>query len=61
MNGRIADEDKAVVESTGQDPVPFAGQERSVASDRATLQFRRYYDQDLRVRDTADGRRDAAN
>jgi len=43
MNGRIADEDQAVVESSGPDEVPPAGDERSVGSDRATLQFRRYY------------------
>lgn len=43
MNGRIADEDQAVVESSGAAPVPPANQEHSVASDRATLQFRRYY------------------
>lgn len=48
MNGRIADEDKAVVESSGPTEVPPAGQEHSVASDRATLQFRRYYDRHLR-------------
>jgi phenylpropionate dioxygenase-like ring-hydroxylating dioxygenase large terminal subunit len=43
MNGRIADEDKAVVESSGPDESPPAGDERSVATDRATLQFRKYY------------------
>ena len=48
MNGRIADEDKAVVESSGPDEVPPAGEEHSVGSDRATLQFRRYYDRTLR-------------
>jgi phenylpropionate dioxygenase-like ring-hydroxylating dioxygenase large terminal subunit len=50
MNGRIADEDRAVVESSGPDEVPRAGEERSVGSDRATLQFRRYYDSVLRGR-----------
>jgi len=48
MNGRIADEDQAVVESSGPLEVPLAGQEHSVGSDRATLQFRRYYDSQLR-------------
>jgi phenylpropionate dioxygenase-like ring-hydroxylating dioxygenase large terminal subunit len=47
MNGRIADEDKAVVESAGCDPVPPAGAERSVETDRATLQFRKYYFDEL--------------
>ena len=50
MNGRIADEDRAVVESSGPNEVPRAGQEHSVGSDRATLQFRRYYDAVLRGR-----------
>lgn len=50
MNGRIADEDRAVVESSGPYEVPPAGQERSVGTDRATLQFRRYYDSVLRGR-----------
>lgn len=48
MNGRIADEDQAVVESSGPDECPPAGQEHSVATDRATLQFRRYYHTVLR-------------
>jgi phenylpropionate dioxygenase-like ring-hydroxylating dioxygenase large terminal subunit len=48
MNGRIADEDQAVVESSGPLETPPAGQEHSVGSDRATLQFRRYYDSQLR-------------
>ena len=48
INGRIADEDKAVVESSGPQEVPPAARERSVGSDRATLQFRRYYDSQLR-------------
>ena len=43
MNGYIADQDRAVVESSPDGPVPPAGQERSVATDRATLQFRKYY------------------
>lgn len=48
MNGRIADEDKVVVESAGCEEVPPAGEEHSVATDRATLQFRKYYYQVLR-------------
>lgn len=48
MNARIADEDKVVVESTGSEEVPPAGDEHSVATDRATLQFRKYYYQTLR-------------
>lgn len=52
-NGRIADEDRAVVESSGPDEVPPLGQEPSVATDRATLQFRRYYDMTLRGRSAA--------
>lgn len=47
MNRRIADEDKQVVESTGMTEVPPAAAERSVASDRATLQFRKYYYEEL--------------
>ncbi|MBL8771388.1 MAG: aromatic ring-hydroxylating dioxygenase subunit alpha [Phenylobacterium sp.] len=43
MNGRIVDEDQAVVESSGPEECPPAAEERSVATDRATLQFRRYY------------------
>lgn len=48
MNARISQEDRAVVESIGPDEVPPAREERSVATDRATLQFRRYYDRELR-------------
>ncbi|HWA61990.1 MAG TPA: aromatic ring-hydroxylating dioxygenase subunit alpha [Caulobacteraceae bacterium] len=43
MNGRIADEDRKVVESSGPQEVPPAASERSVGTDQATLQFRRYY------------------
>lgn len=43
QNGYIAGEDKAVVESTGPTEVPPAGTEVSVATDAATLQFRKYY------------------
>lgn len=49
MNGKIADEDRAVVESSGPSEIPMAGQEHSVATDRATLQFRRYYHAVLKV------------
>lgn len=42
-SARIADEDKAVVESSPAGAIPPAGQERSVKTDRATLQFRKYY------------------
>lgn len=42
-SARIADEDKAVVESSPPGAVPRAGEERSVKTDRATLQFRKYY------------------
>lgn len=48
LNGVIADEDKAVVESAGIEEVPPAARERSVATDRATLQFRKYYYETLR-------------
>ncbi len=43
MNGRIADEDRAVVESSGAAEAPAPGSEPSVRTDRATLQFRKYY------------------
>lgn len=56
MNGRIADEDRAVVESSGPGEVPRAGEEHSVGSDRATLQFRRYYDAELRNRSASGSR-----
>jgi phenylpropionate dioxygenase-like ring-hydroxylating dioxygenase large terminal subunit len=48
QNGFIAGEDKAVVESTGPTEVPPPGTELSVATDAATLQFRRYYYSALR-------------
>jgi phenylpropionate dioxygenase-like ring-hydroxylating dioxygenase large terminal subunit len=47
-NRRIADEDKAVVESGGPEEVPPAASEHSVATDRVTLQFRKYYYDELR-------------
>ncbi len=48
MNGRIADEDRAVVESSGAQEAPPPGAEPSVRTDRATLQFRKYYHDVLR-------------
>lgn len=48
MNRRIADEDKEVVESAGTAEIPPAALEKSVATDRATLQFRKYYYEVLR-------------
>ncbi len=48
MNSRIAGEDRAVVESLGSDEVPPAADQASVATDRATLQFRKYYFESLR-------------
>lgn len=48
LNGVIADEDRAVVESSGRDEAPPPGAERSVRTDRATLQFRKYYYETLR-------------
>ncbi len=52
LNRRIADEDRAVVESIGSDEVPAAAQQASVATDRATLQFRKYYFASLRDSDS---------
>lgn len=43
LNGRIADEDRDVVQSSRPAEVPPPGMEPSVATDRATLQFRKYY------------------
>ena len=48
LNGLIADEDRAVVESSGNTETPPAGAEHSVRTDRATLQFRKYYHDLLR-------------
>jgi phenylpropionate dioxygenase-like ring-hydroxylating dioxygenase large terminal subunit len=42
-NKRIADEDRAVVESSRPKRVPPPAEERSVRTDKATLQFRRYF------------------
>ena len=47
-NRKILKEDQAVVESSWPEEVPPAALERSVPTDRATLQFRRYYYQTLR-------------
>jgi len=43
FNRVIVEEDKAVVESSFPVEAPPAGEERSVATDRATLAFRRWY------------------
>ncbi len=43
VNRLIVLEDQAIVESSDPVEVPPPGDERSVASDRATLQFRKYY------------------
>lgn len=47
-NRIIVAEDRAVVESSDPAEVPPPAQERSVASDRPTLAFRRYYFDELR-------------
>jgi phenylpropionate dioxygenase-like ring-hydroxylating dioxygenase large terminal subunit len=47
-NAKIALEDKAVVESSQPVEVPQPGEERSVATDKPTLQFRKYYWTELR-------------
>lgn len=47
-NLKIALEDQAVVESSFPVEVPPAQQEKSVRTDRATLQFRRYYFSELK-------------
>ncbi|WP_438008875.1 aromatic ring-hydroxylating dioxygenase subunit alpha [Sorangium sp. So ce321] len=48
FNRRILLEDRAVVESSRPAEVPEAHEEVSVATDRATLVFRRYYHRELR-------------
>jgi hypothetical protein len=58
MNARIAAQDQAVVESSDPPEVPPAGEERSVGTDRATLHFRKYYEETLRA---GDSRRTEAN
>lgn len=47
-NARVAAEDKAIVESSHPVEIPRPSEEVSVPSDRATLQFRRYYFEVLR-------------
>lgn len=47
-NLKIVREDQAVVESSQPAEVPLAAEEKSVRTDRATLQFRRYYYAELR-------------
>ena len=42
-NLRIANEDRAIVESSAPAEVPEAGEERSVRTDRPTLHFRKRY------------------
>jgi phenylpropionate dioxygenase-like ring-hydroxylating dioxygenase large terminal subunit len=42
-NTRILREDQAIVESSHPAEAPPASEERSVATDRATLAFRRWY------------------
>jgi phenylpropionate dioxygenase-like ring-hydroxylating dioxygenase large terminal subunit len=48
MNARIALQDQAIVESSQPTEIPPPAQERSVASDKPTLQFRKYYFETLR-------------
>jgi len=55
-NGIIADQDKAVVESSDPPVVPPPSHEVSVATDRPTLAFRKYYFAELTA-----GRSDAAS
>lgn len=47
-NARVAAEDKAIVESSRPEEIPRSAEEVSVLTDRATLQFRRYYFEVLR-------------
>ncbi|MFO0604747.1 MAG: aromatic ring-hydroxylating dioxygenase subunit alpha [Polyangiales bacterium] len=47
-NRKVLGEDKAVLESSDPPEVPPAGEERSVANDRPTLQFRKYYFDELK-------------
>ena len=48
MNARIANEDRAIVESSVPMEVPAASEEKSVRTDGPTLQFRKRYFADLR-------------
>lgn len=50
-NQRIAEEDRRLVESSWPREVPPPGQELSVRTDRATLQFRKYYFAELKAAD----------
>lgn len=50
FNLRILREDRAVVESSDPPEVPPPAQERSVASDKATLRFRQWYLSELKGR-----------
>ncbi len=43
QNAKIAEEDRAIVESSWPVVVPPASEERSVRTDKATLRFRKYY------------------
>jgi len=47
-NKKIAAEDRAVVESSFPVEIPLPSEEQSVRTDRATLQFRKYYHAVLR-------------
>lgn len=42
-NAKIAEEDRAIVESSDPVIIPPAGHEQSVRTDKATLRFRKYY------------------
>jgi phenylpropionate dioxygenase-like ring-hydroxylating dioxygenase large terminal subunit len=46
-NAKIAEQDRAVVESSEPVVIPPPGQELSVRTDKATLQFRKYYFEQL--------------
>jgi phenylpropionate dioxygenase-like ring-hydroxylating dioxygenase large terminal subunit len=60
-NRRIVNEDKAVVESSQPKEVPPASDEISVRTDRATLQFRKFYFETLRHSSAAPLRSRAPN
>ncbi len=49
FNRRILSEDRGVVESIRPFEVPAPGEEKSVATDAATLHFRRYYQREMRA------------
>ncbi len=51
LNARIALQDQAIVESSQPAEVPPPADERSVATDKPTLQFRKYYFDSLRESD----------